>query len=485
LKKRGASTAAAIGTLIVGLLIGAGVIYAAAPSLGLGGTTTSTAVQTTTATKTATTTQTVGAGATATITQTATATATASGVTVTATASGGGGLCNGGSVTIGALNDLSGALSDQGKGDLTAEQIAIQDVNTYVHNGGCNLTFKLDAVDYKLDTPTALSELQAMNAAGIQVVVGPLNSGAAAGILSYANSNHIVLISPSSTSPRLAIPGDYLFRTAPNDAAQGQADARELLTQGAKAVILVNRDDTYGNGLANATKTFLLKDDPTVKIFGPYKYDTSTADFSAILNQMNSDWTTASGQVGAAHTAFFVVAFDELGTLLLQAQSKNPVLLSTPLPWFGTDGDAQHTLLVNSTTGPLTAKVRLPSTLFNVVNNSKTIDFINSLKGTSKLAAIAGGGFFYGLEGYNDIWLGALAILSAGKNDGTAVQAIFLTVAANFYGLTGWEGLQPSGDRIPGSYQIWKVASSSGGYTWVLAGTWDYNTDTVTWISPP
>ncbi len=470
----------------MGLLIGAGVIYAAAPSLVPARTATST-VQGPGSTVTATTTQTVGAGATATITNTATQTTTAVSTATVTASGGGGGLCNGGSVTIGALNDLSGALSDQGKGDLVAEQVAVQDVNAYLKSGGCNLTFKLDAVDYKLDTPTALTELQAMNAAGIQVVVGPLNSGAAAGILSYANSNHIVLISPSSTSPRLHFADTsnvYLYRTAPNDAAQGQADARELITEGAKAVIIVNRDDTYGNGLANATKSFILKDDPTVKVFGPYKYDTATADFSAILNQMNSDWTTASGQVGAAHTAFFVVAFDEYGTMLLQAQSKNPALLSTPLPWFGTDGDAQHVLLTNSTTGPLTAQVRLPSTLFNVVNNSKTIDFINRFKGTSTIAAIAGGGFFYGLEGYNDVWLAALSILSAGKNDGAAIHAVFPTVAGSYYGLTGWEGLSGN-DRIPGSYQIWKVVKSGGAYTWVLAGTWDYNTDTVTWLSPP
>jgi len=454
LKKRGVTTYTAIGTLIVGLLIGAGVIYGAAPSLGIGGVTTTT----------------VGGG------------------TVTTTV-GGGGLCNGQTITIGALNDLSGDLSSQGLGDQAAEQLAIPDVNAYVQAAGCNVTFKLDSVDYKLDNPTALSQLQAMAAKGIQVVIGPLNSGTAQYILSYANSNHIVLISPSSTSPALAIPNDYLFRTAPNDAAQGQADARILLDRGVKGVIIINRDDTYGNGLANATKTFLQKDSSTVLIKGPYKYDTTTPDFSALLAQINTDYQTLSGQVGAANVAIFAVSFEELGTLLIQANN-NPTykpLLSTAQPWFGTDGEAQNSKLTNRTgSGPFVAQVRLPSTLFNVVNNSRTIDFYNRIKGTSAGAAILGGGAFYTFEGYNDVWLAALSILSAGKNDGTAVHAIFPAVAANYYSLTGWEGLQASGDRIPGSYQIWKVVAASGGnYNWVLAGTWDYNTDAVTWTSPP
>ncbi len=426
-------------------------LYAAAPSIGLGGTT---------------------------VTQ------TGSGSTVTSTVQAAGGLCGGQTVTIGALNDLSGQLSSQGKGDLAAEQLAIQDVNAYTAAAGCKLTFSLNANDYKLDTPTALTQLQAMQASGIQVVIGPLNSGTAAGILSFANSNHIVLISPSSTSPALAIPNDYLFRTAPNDAAQGQADARILLDRGATAVIIINRDDTYGNGLANATKTFLLQDNSKVVVKGPYKYDTATSDFSSLITQIGSDWTTLSGQVGASHVAIFAVSFQELGTLLLQAQKSNPALLSTPLPWFGTDGDAQNTVLSNSTTGPVVSQVKLPSTLFNVVNNSRTNDFFARIKGTPAYAAIASN-VFYSLEGYDDVWLAALSIMSAGANSGTAIHNVLPGVAANFFGLTGWEGLQASGDRIPGSYQVWKVVKNGATFSWVLAGTWDYSTDSVTWISPP
>ncbi|MDG6991155.1 MAG: ABC transporter substrate-binding protein, partial [Nitrososphaerota archaeon] len=157
MKKRGASTASLLGVLIVGLLIGAAVTYVAAPSL-------------------------VSSGPTS--------------------------LCNGQTITIGALNDLSGGLSVQGQGELAAEQLAIQDVNSYLTTSGCKLTFALNNQDYRLDNPTALSELQTFHSDGIQVVVGPLNSGTAAALLSYADSNHIVMISPSSTSQALAIPND-------------------------------------------------------------------------------------------------------------------------------------------------------------------------------------------------------------------------------------------------------------------------------------
>ena len=461
MKKRGASTASLIGILIVGLLIGAGIGVFIAPSVGMGAGTTTVS------------------GGTSTIT-----------TTVTTSASVASGLCNGQTVTIGALNDLSGGLSSQGKGDLAAEQLAIQDVNAYVKQTGCSLTFALNNQDYKLDTPTALSELTAMYAAGIQVVVGPLNSGAAAGILNYADTNHIVLISPSSTSIALAIPNDYLFRTAPDDAAQGQADAKELLASGAKAVIVVNRDDTYGDGLANSTVTWLKLDDPSIIIGGPTKYDTSTSDFTSIISTMSSEYSSLSSQVGAANVAIYIVAFQEYGSILAQTKAQAPNLLGTKLPWFGMDGIAQNADLSNSTTSvaSIAASVGVYSTLFGVLsNNSQAIAFYNRIAGTSAGAAILGGGAFYDFEGYDDVWVAALSVISCGANSGTCIQSVFTSVADHFFGLTGAETLNAAGDRtlFDGSgYQIWKVVSNgASSWEWILAGYWDYATDSVVWTT--
>jgi branched-chain amino acid transport system substrate-binding protein len=389
-------------------------------------------------------------------------------------------LCNSGkTITIGELLDLSQGLSDQGKKAQDSSTIAIQDINAALSSSNCNLKFATQVSDYALSNTQALTDLQAFSASGISVVVGPLNSGTAQYVLSYANSNHIVLISPSSTSPTLAIANDYLFRTAPNDAAQGAADGRMLWDRGAKAVIIIERHDAYGDGLANATATKFKSLGGTV--IDTIPYDTSLTTFSSQVDQINTDYTSNNATKGPI--AIDAVSFQEFGTILQNMNTAHPALVNTVMPWFGTDGEAQNSLIANSssTVGALTAKVRLPSTLYASANNSKTVAFLNAF-------ATAYPGVTcdtYCLGAYDDVWLGALATLQAGSTDGAKIQAAMQSVANNTYGLTGYMGLQSSGDRIPTSYEIWKVIPSGTGGKWVLAGTWDNSSDSITWNSPP
>jgi branched-chain amino acid transport system substrate-binding protein len=442
--KKGISTGAAAGLFVIGLLVGVVVMYGVAASGGLGA-------------------QTI--------------TITTGGATVTTTVLGG--LCSGQKITIGVLTDLSGELSDEGTKVKQAVLMAKDDVNKYLQQAGCQLTVDLAIEDYSLDNQKALSQLQAMASQGIQAVVGPLNSGTAQFILQFADSNHILLVSPSSTSPALAIPNDFLFRTVPNDAAQGLAGARMMWDRGVRAVIIVNRHDTYGDGLANATATRFKQLGGTVVDIIPY--DTRTTDFTPILQRIQTEFNSAVQQFGADKVAIYAITFEEIGTMLIQANQNFPSLLSTTQPWYGTDGQALNTKLIsNSTTGPLMLKIRLPSTLYAPVNSTKTVDFIQRFRAITGVVPDA-----YTMSAYDDVWLIVLSALAAGKYDGQAMQKVFASVANNYFGLIGWTHLQPSGDLAPTMYQIWMPVKKADKIDWVLAGTWDAGTDTVTWLVPP
>jgi branched-chain amino acid transport system substrate-binding protein len=401
------------------------------------------------------------------------------------------GLCaSGNTITIGELLDLSSDLASQGVRAKASSALAISDINKFLSSSGCNLKFANTVDDYALNNQNALTDLQSFAASGVQVVVGPLNSGAAQFILTYANNNHIVLISPSSTSVALAIPNDYLFRTAPNDRWQGQADARMMINRTATALIIVNRNDAYGNALANATSAYFKLD--TTYLGGSSKgavidtitYDTSTTDFTTVLNKLQSDFNNNVATYGASHIAFDFISFEEFGTLILKAHSTTyPSFPWSTLPWFGTDGEAQDSVVVNATTsGPSLSQVRLPSTLYGYLNNTKTYNLYKAFAAANPSNICDA----YCLGAYDDMWLAALATLQAGTYSGTAIQAIVSTVADNYFGVTGPNVLEASGDRVATTYQIWKVVTPTGGKpTWVFAGAWDAATDIVTWTSPP
>lgn len=435
----------------MGLLIGVGAMYGAGPSVFPGTTVTGGA---TTFTKTTTTTFNTG----------------------------GSSLCDGGVVKIGELTDLTGGLKAQGIGMKGAVDMAISDINAWLQKGGCDLTFQAVVSDYQLKATVALQAMQAFDAAGVSVVVGPLNSDAIVAIYNYLQSNHIVVISPSSTAASLSINDDYLFRTVPTDLYQGQADAREMINLSVNCVIVVNAIGTYSGGLANATATWFASDGGTV--IDKIPYDSSATDFSAVISKMNTDWQTAVGMQscgGADHIAFYAVSFEEFGQLLVQAQQSFPALLNTTQPWFGSDGQAQDTVLTNSTYGALMAQIRLPSTVYNAPSNLKGANFSARFTALYHQSAT-----IYQTGSYDDTWIAALSVIAAGKNDGAAIQAVLTTVANNYYGVTGWLNLGPSGDASPSpGYQIYKVVMQNGNAIWVLAGTWDTATDVVTWTSPP
>ena len=160
-----------------------------------------------------------------------------------------------GTVNIGVLDDLTDGLSGEGlKINYTVHQ-AVNDINAYLQNTSWagKVNFNVVVEDYALDNTKATNDMATFKSDGIAVTVGPLNSGTAQALLSTADSDQIVMISPSSTSAAIAIPNDYLFRTAPTDNVQGMADAAMMYQNGVRYLIQVYRQDTYGSGLANFT----------------------------------------------------------------------------------------------------------------------------------------------------------------------------------------------------------------------------------------
>ena len=97
-----------------------------------------------------------------------------------------------------------------------------------------------------------MEKIHALHARGADIVMGPVISASVSSIVSYANDNNMIVIAPVSSSPALAIPGDSVFRLAPDDRNQGRAVGAMLQDAGVDALVPVWRGDTYGDGLRDA-----------------------------------------------------------------------------------------------------------------------------------------------------------------------------------------------------------------------------------------
>ena len=288
------------------------------------------------------------------------------------------------------------------------------------------------------------------------------------------------MISPSSTSAALAIPNDYLFRTAPTDNVQGMADAAMMWQNGVRYLIQVYRQDTYGSGLANFTAADFKALGGTIVDSVPY--DTTTTNFAPTLATLNTDWATGVSDAGGNNNsvAIQMVAFDEGATLLQQASTNYPSLLKTPQPWYGTDGVEGESVFTNSTIASTIQAVRLPSTVFGFTNSSKTQVLCTELfKATSQTCDS------YPIGAYDDVWIAALSILACDANSGSCIQKVLPSVADNYYGVSGWTELNAAGDRAISDYLIYCITGPASNLAWTVCGSWSYQTDTVTWINKP
>jgi len=458
----------------VGLLIGAGAIYGLAGSLGLASTTTTTAGG---GTKTVTVAQTVtstAAGAAC-----STCLAGINGTMLLGAAQAAGNLS--GTLTIGDLTDLTGGLSGEGKAVQSTTGFAISDINKWLATTPLKgkVTFTQNLQDYALDNTKAATIMNSFLTQGIRVVVGPLNSGTAGSLIPFANSNHFVMISESSTNPNIAIAGDYLFRTPPSDDIQGKADSAEFVQSGVQDVVIVYRNDGYGAGLANSTGAEFKAAGGHVEASIPF--DTTTSNFVPILGTINDAYNAAVGKYGATHVGLYFVTFNEFANLATQAASNYPALLKSPLPWFGTDGQGNEAPIVNSTYAATVVQTRLAAS-FPGFTSSKLTDSVCS-RLFAAISVLCDG---YSTGAYDDMWIAALSLLYCHGQNGVCIQAVLPAVAAGFAGASGVTILNTAGDRLFASYVFFCIAPSGGsGAKWIVCGTWDQASNKIVWSTKP
>jgi len=409
-------------------------------------------------------------GATATVTVTKT-------VTKTAPAAPAKGLT--GKIKIGALLALTGELSTYGENSKAALELAVSEINKWLKERGEDWEIELIIEDTATDPKTCFDKIQILYGRGVRIVIGPMTSAEVSEVKKYADANKILVIAPSSTSPALSIPGDWIYRYCPDDTIQGPAAARTLLVLGARWVVPVWRGDTWGDGVKRETEEVFKKMLEKAGMEGGFvegiRYAPGTKEFSAEAAKLNEIVSGLVEKYGADKVGIYYVGFEEAVAFVLACKEYDVLW---KVAWVGTDGTAQLAPLAET---PEVAefgwKVKWLHPVFAVAANpiyEKVKNYIIQKLGREPDP--------YAYASYDGLWSVAIALETLDEYDPEKIKAILPSILEHYAGASGMVILNENGDRAFSDYNLWIVREvSPGKYEWALAGVWHFATDSVTW----
>jgi branched-chain amino acid transport system substrate-binding protein len=388
-------------------------------------------------------------------------------------------------ITIGALLPLTGDLQSYGVRAKAAVEVAVKDMNEYLEQQNAWFRFELVVVDTQTKPDVAVQQFNSLIAQGIKFVVGPMTSAEVKKLKDLADQNNVLLISPSSTAIELAIPGDNVFRFCPADDVQSKAIgalAREL---GIKAVVIINRADTWGEGLAKATRAVL--EELGVEVKNVYSYNPESPNFSAIASSAANDVRELVEKYGRDKVAVVAIGFKEIVQLFQQAANYKEL---REVPWFGSDGTANLSEFVRD---PVASRFSIETLFINPIFSPAATEVQERVKAEVK-EMIGEEPDAYSYAAYDAVVALALALLKVGPMDDpdalvNAVKEVLpeITVSDEFARLaaTGKFPLNEAGDRATADYDWWIVSDIGGQPEWIKVGVYKGVEDTNEWLTLP
>lgn len=207
-------------------------------------------------------------------------------------------------VAIGVVASLTGDVGSLGSDAVDAMNLAVAEINA---GGGVlgGRPLKLHSIDDGTTIDGAKSAYATLVASPVPVILGPLFSGGVTANEQALKDGRVLTISPSASSPTLTSmdDGGVFFRTVPSDTIQGVVLAQLVVEANLSALCVVQRDDAYGNGLADIAVETLAKSALSLTVVRA-KFDPAATDLTHALDPCEAVKTPATGVSGIAFVTF-------------------------------------------------------------------------------------------------------------------------------------------------------------------------------------
>lgn len=348
------------------------------------------------------------------------------------------------SIPIGALIPFSGELASPSDVVLTAIEKAVENANENLTAVGYDYVLELLVADSESDPETILARAEELRLRGTNIfIVG--SSAEVEALREWSEMHGTIVISFSSSAPSLAIAGDGIFRVAPNDVHQAQALSTLMLWENISDIVIVHRNDIYGNELAELVIQEFTKNEGTAS--EPVVYEPNTTDFRDVVSQIEERLIALEADRSAA--GIILIGFDEVVHLFAQADSLRDVR------WFTSESLTKYdVLLLDEQTSSFAEAVQLTGVTFGIEESNyyeKVEAELQLLIGDKELIPKAV--FAY------DIPLMLISIMQRMDEplDVSKLKEDIIELSGLYAGATGWMLLDEAGDRKYSQYDIWQV----------------------------
>lgn len=225
-----------------------------------------------------------------------------------------------GTFKIGNVGPLTGDAAIYGNAVANGIKIAVEEINAL---GGVQFDFRAD--DDVADGETSVNAYNHLLDWGMQVLIGPVTTGAAIAVSTKVNEDRVFAITPSASSKDVIDGKDNMYQVCFTDPNQGTASAdyiSENLKDNKLAVIYRN-DDAYSQGVRDTFVKEAAVKGVEIVYEGTFTKDTAT-DFSVQLT---------AAQAAGATTVFLPIYYQPASVILKQAHD-----MGYQPTFFGVDG---------------------------------------------------------------------------------------------------------------------------------------------------
>ena len=290
--------------------------------------------------------------------------------------------------------------------------------------------------------------IKQLESEGFRYFIGPMCSSTADRAKVYTdNATDIVLLSPASTATSLAIERDSLFRLVPDDFAQAVAISEGLIDDGKRHIVLIYRNDIWGEGLRDAIiKEYAGNVALTIRM------DEDGTNAPAVAAQAAAEIDELVSEHGADAVAVVQMSFVGDTIALVEHIASDAYLSDTlgGVKWYGADGTSQSSAIAgNAVVARFMTSVGYVASQFEAVPNptNRAIP-IQSFTDDST----------YGYNTYDAVFLLADTVIVNDEelaiNSASTVRSLILDVAAGLDTHEHHHADRSVGDGALGEYRL-------------------------------